>query len=445
MPFCLSIELNLTYDGNGNLITGDGKYREYNEFNQLIRIWNGSSIGGKIFEEYIYHPTEDRILAKKVYNQSYISNDHLVETVIYVNENLVRTIKYPSANVINTSDKIYVKDENGIVAEFNPNQSKIFYHNDHLGSTSTLTNNFGSVIEQTFYEPFGGIVSGGNASRFYYEGKDYSDLIDEYDFNFRKYNPELKIFTKPDFGVKNIYDPQNLNRYSFERNNPYKYVDPDGKNPLSVLLAPALIGGGIAAGVSSVVYFYQVYNGERKFNGWELTTIAGTSFLAGAITTAVAEYTAGMGLIGAVTTGVTGFSTSSLSQLTINKVEGNPLGENVLEQGVIGGISAGIFYMGPSSGNYRIKYPSSYFTTKTGGKFAMYTFIPEVTQNYLSYSIDQSSSINSGSSSGTYVKEGQCYCGQQPRDSYNPDTGVYIDENGNGYSTRNPDSYSKKK
>jgi len=29
---------NLTYDGNGNLITGNGKYRECNEFNQLVRI-----------------------------------------------------------------------------------------------------------------------------------------------------------------------------------------------------------------------------------------------------------------------------------------------------------------------------------------------------------------------------------------------------------------------
>jgi len=232
IPFCLSIELNLTYDGNGNLITGDGKYREYNEFNQLIRIRNGTSVNDSILEEYVYHPTEDRILAKRVYKTYYYeyhAYDHLDETVIYVNDNLVRTVTYPAASQVNTSDKIYIKDESGIVAEFNSSQNKVFYSNDHLGSTGVLTNESGSVIEQTFYEPFGGIISGGNASRFYYEGKDYSQVISEYDFNFRKYSPELKFFVKPDSGVNNVYDPQGLNRYTFERNNPYKYVDPDGK------------------------------------------------------------------------------------------------------------------------------------------------------------------------------------------------------------------------
>jgi RHS repeat-associated protein len=107
---------------------------------------------------------------------------------------------------------------------------RIIINNDHLGSTSVLTNESGGIVEETFYEPFGGIVSGGNVSHFYYEGKDWDSIINEYDFNFRKYNPELLIFTKPDSGISDVYDPQALNRYSFERNNPYKYVDPNGKS-----------------------------------------------------------------------------------------------------------------------------------------------------------------------------------------------------------------------
>jgi len=42
----------------------------------------------------------------------------------------------------------------------------------------------------------------------------------------------LLIFTKPEQEFPDFYDPQQLNRYSFERNNPYKYVDPDGKEAI---------------------------------------------------------------------------------------------------------------------------------------------------------------------------------------------------------------------
>jgi RHS repeat-associated protein len=231
IPICFSLELNLTYDNNGNLITGDGKYREYNEFNQLVRVYNGTSANrSNLMEAYIYHPTEDRVLVKLIYPPR---DDHN-QTIIYVNDNFVRTIVKPNphGDVTNTTDKIYIKDENGIIAEFNSSQNKLYYYNDHLGSTSVITNESGGIVEQTFYEPFGGIISGGNVSRFYYQGKDYSPTIGEYDFNFRKYNPDLKIFTKPDETISNVYDPQSLNRYSFEKNSPYKYVDKNGKNTL---------------------------------------------------------------------------------------------------------------------------------------------------------------------------------------------------------------------
>ena len=37
------------------------------------------------------------------------------------------------------------------------------------------------------------------------------------DFHFRKYNPAIGKFTQPNTLIKNVYDPQNLNRYMFER------------------------------------------------------------------------------------------------------------------------------------------------------------------------------------------------------------------------------------
>ena len=79
--------LALQYDSNGNLVTGDGKFRVYNDLNQLDKVYNGSS-ETTLLEEFTYHPTEERILTKKTYNAS----GTLIETVIYVDENFVRVV-----------------------------------------------------------------------------------------------------------------------------------------------------------------------------------------------------------------------------------------------------------------------------------------------------------------------------------------------------------------
>ncbi|MBS3097301.1 hypothetical protein J4209_00735 [Candidatus Woesearchaeota archaeon] len=44
-----------------------------------------------------------------------------------------------------------------------------------------------------------------------------------------RWGAEWGKFTQPDTLIQNVYDPQQLNRYSFERNNPYKFIDPDGR------------------------------------------------------------------------------------------------------------------------------------------------------------------------------------------------------------------------
>lgn len=110
-----------------------------------------------------------------------------------------------------------------------------FLHLDHLGSTSLITNLAGNVIENTFYSPYGEIIEGGKNSRFDYEGKEYDSATQTYDFHFRQINPSIPIWQKPDTLIQNVYDPQSLNRYSFERNNPYKNTDDDGHFILNII------------------------------------------------------------------------------------------------------------------------------------------------------------------------------------------------------------------
>jgi len=67
----------------------------------------------------------------------------------------------------------------------------------------------------------------------------------------------LLIFTKPEQEFPDFYDPQQLNRYSFERNNPYKYVDPDGKEAVLII--------GLAIGSMMFVdYGLELYHGFRE-------------------------------------------------------------------------------------------------------------------------------------------------------------------------------------
>ncbi len=350
IPPVFALEVHLIYDENGNLITGDGKYREYDEFNRLVRVRAGFNNVSRILEEYVYHPTEDRILAKKVYD----FNQNLIETIVYVNDNLVRKI-----NSTGTFDTVYVKDQQGIVAELQPNGKKIYYHNDHLGSTTLITNQSGSVVENTSYAPFGEILSGGNVSRFDYEGKEFSsgtgygEGTQDYDFHFRKFDPGLKIFTKPESLFPNLYDPQQLNRYAFERNNPYKYVDKNGRGPEVVVGAILIVG--LAVGLIYADYYaYQELSNSRKPDlgvyfhnlgaGFTAGTIgAGTAIIAGATSTLGI-----VGLAGSLAIGYAGaYVSGANSQLYLDATENTISFQKANQEGIIGIGIYGAFKFSP--------------------------------------------------------------------------------------------------
>jgi len=451
LPFSSAYEISLTYDGNGNLITGDGKYREYNEFNQLTRVREGNSSSGRTLEEYLYHPTEDRILIKYGYN---ITND-VDGAVLYINDNFVR--EYSNlGGTPRVNDTYYLRDEQGIVAEVIRNVSyqgnysavlsMLYHHNDHLGSTSVITNQSGAVVEQTFYEPFGGIISGGNISRYDYEGREFTELTGDYDFRFRKYDPELKIFTQPDAGVNNVYDPQELNRYAFEKNNPYKYVDEDGKIAILAVVA-------IGAGIGLAAYFVQHALTDKQYtwHGALAYTVAGALAPLGAEAVLFLGEASGIGTTGysgLALTGAAGASESAIFQVGQNIGEERPLGSD-LRQAVVFGVitSTGRKILLPSTKEWLLKKFSSTFTTGTGQKYFTNTLIQSGADFSLNYVCDlakQTSSESSSSGGGvtTYCLNGQCYSGVQPKDTYDSVNGVYIDQNGNGYSV-SPDNVDK--
>jgi len=263
LPVCFADELQLTYDANGNLLSGDGFTRTYNSLNQLTRIENST---GSLLETFVYHPTEERIYKKIVYD----SAGAVKETITYFTADFVRI-----SNSSGTFDSTYVMHEGQKVAEVKYDGAKQFMHDDHLGSTGAITDSSGLVVEQTTYSPFGEIVSGGEVSRYDYEGKEFDSVVGDYDFHFRKYCVKFGIFCQPDTLIQNVYDPQSLNRYMFERGNPYKYVDEDGHLPI----VPVIIGAAaLIGGVANVINYYSTHE-DTSFSG--AATYFGTGALAG--------------------------------------------------------------------------------------------------------------------------------------------------------------------
>ena len=48
----------------------------------------------------------------------------------------------------------------------------------------------------------------------------------------RQYNPTTGRFMQPDPNIPDVYNPQSLNRYSYALNNPMRYTDPTGNEPV---------------------------------------------------------------------------------------------------------------------------------------------------------------------------------------------------------------------
>jgi RHS repeat-associated protein len=239
--------ISYQYDANGNM-TSDSQYcYTYNDANQISKVKNCTT--QTLIAEYIYDADGNRII-KKEYQNGTLNN------TVYAPDKSYETKKIVQGGVTQNTSYYYVNDE--LLARKNPDGTKTFYQNDHLGSASLLTNQTGAVVEQTTYFPYGAIRSGGNQSKYLYTGKELDTETGLNYYGARYYNSHLQRFSQPDTLLPNVYDPQQLNRYSYTRNNPLKYTDPSGHCFRCILflggsltLAGLEIGGGINGLVSS--------------------------------------------------------------------------------------------------------------------------------------------------------------------------------------------------
>jgi RHS repeat-associated protein len=108
-----------------------------------------------------------------------------------------------------------------------------YYVNDALGSPVVAMNQAGDVVWRKTYQPYGKASGKDGDNRIGYTGhvEDQPDLVYA---GARYYDPALGRFLSDDpvrFAEKN---PMSFNRYAYANNNPYKFVDPDGREVFSI-------------------------------------------------------------------------------------------------------------------------------------------------------------------------------------------------------------------
>jgi hypothetical protein len=241
LPIAFAQEYQILYDENGNMIWDEETdvYRIYNELNQLAetRINNAT---GTLLQKYIFDPILERVFIK----DEYYPNGSLKSSTYYFDEDYI--VLQNSSGVYNKT--LIFADDRSLIAYEDFDGSKKYVLPDHQGGAHIVLNESGDVIEENLFSPFAEPLAGSQINPFSYEAKEYDSLVKDYNFHFRKFTPTgPPIMNQPDTLLQNIYDPQLLNRYSFERNSPYNYIDPDGHIIWTLFLIVA--GAGIAYGI----------------------------------------------------------------------------------------------------------------------------------------------------------------------------------------------------
>ncbi|MBN2078555.1 MAG: RHS repeat-associated core domain-containing protein [Spirochaetes bacterium] len=181
--------------------------------------------------------------------------------ILYVNEN------YSVRNGDVASYHIFAGNTRVATAMKAPgaDESVYYYHGDHLGSSSVVTNGTGAFHEGLEYFPYGETwvhdaptAPGSQSMPYRFTSKEQDEETGLYYFGARYYDARLSkwISTDPALGkylpgagkgdddlpgIGGVFNPVNMNVYHYGGNNPLIYIDPDGNriaHPLQGLLSP---------------------------------------------------------------------------------------------------------------------------------------------------------------------------------------------------------------
>ena len=229
---------------------------KWNERNQLV-----SSVDDNYNTAYVYGQDGQR-------SNKYTQNS---ETLYF---NKMWTFHTDSGNSVyggQTAKNIYLGDTR-IVTKLNSGTNptyqeeyykQYYYHSDHLGSATLISDYKGDEYQRIEYTPYGEtwVEKTGNTGLEYlpyrFTGKEIDEETGLYYYGARYLDPRYSRWLSADpalseymsgskTGMGGAYNSVNLNLYHYAGNNPIKYTDPDGNSILGKVLG---IGCYVTAGV----------------------------------------------------------------------------------------------------------------------------------------------------------------------------------------------------
>ncbi len=331
-----------TYDANGNMTsrTGGGETitissQNWNYDNKPTQIQKGTAT-----ITFTYDGNGQRV--KKVSPN---------QTVYYFGE------LYEKRNEVGI---IHVFANNQRIASVRSDGTTQFYHTNHLGSASVITDSNGNRKEQIEYYPFGTYRAVGDPNGTYdfdpdfpdvyytYTGQEDDDDLGLYNFRARLYDPLLGRFISPDRLVPDPSNPQSLNRFTYCLNNPLIYTDPSGEffaeifaaivsvvTSKAFLTATAYIAGGAALGAAT-----SAATGGNIWQGALTGAISGAIFFGAGEIIGMA---ANMGQLATVAERVAVHAVAGMFAGGINSaITGGNIGLGILTGGISGGLGMAV-------------------------------------------------------------------------------------------------------
>ena len=234
----------ITYDNNGNIatMTDPTGFFGYNaSFNTANRLSSVTTLyaGTPTTSTFVYDGDGGRV--KKTVGATttrYISKLYECDTT-----------------GTSTSCSRFIFVGNTRVATVASNGTTHFWHQDHLGSSTVITDSTGARVQALAYYPYGDLRINQSFTTpavnvpHKYTGKELDTSSNLYFFESRYYHAVFGRFVSPDTIVPDLRDPQTLNRYAYAKNNPLLYTDPTGH----FAFIPFVIGVAVSATISAAV------------------------------------------------------------------------------------------------------------------------------------------------------------------------------------------------
>jgi RHS repeat-associated protein len=210
-----------SYDGNGNLTSGDSGTYAYDARNRL----SSGTVGG--VTTTLAYDGRNRCVSRTVGSTTTF--------LIYDGWNLIN--EYVGAST--TPSQTYVHgaaiDEMG--AKKDASGSLVYYCADALGSTTYLTDITGLVAEHYTYDIYGAVsifdqlgnplTASFYGNRFFSTGREFLSSMNVYDYRNRYYSQDLGRWLSRD-PLKDAEQAQGPNLYEYVGNDPIRFTDPLG-------------------------------------------------------------------------------------------------------------------------------------------------------------------------------------------------------------------------